>query len=198
MSKDKKKRNMSKNNYSIDLIKQMAECDANYIRLLKLVPQLRSYRDRSAMVDPRLDSDISNHEEMKRTISNKEPEKILEGLTCEFCIADFYNSNQKVTVKIKILEAFKYTTIMEITQQPELKKWMTNSPMLVRVYHDASTAEVVSCQGHRNLRPRYSQPNPKMYHADEKMQVNKFLGECLTHCLKAGRSANVPELLFKI
>ena len=189
---------MSKNNYSIDLIKQMAECDANYIRLLKLVPQLRSYRGRSAMVYPRLDSDISNHEEMKRTISNKEPEKILEGLTCEFCIADFYNSNQKVTVKIKILEAFKYTTIMEITQQPELKKWLTNSPMLVRVYHDASTAEVVSYQGHRNLRPRYSQPNPKMYHADEKMQVNKFLGECLTHCLKAGRSANVPELLFKI
>ena len=198
MSKDKKKRNMSKNNYSIDLIKQMAECDANYIRLLKLVPQLRSYRDRSAMVYPRLDSGISNHEEMKQTISNKEPEKILEGLTCEFCIADFYNSDQKVTVKIKILEAFKYTTIMEITQQPELKKWMTNSPMLVRVYHDASTAEVVSYQGHRNLRPRYSQPNPKMYHADEKMQVNKFLGECLTHCLKAGRSANVPELLFKI
>ena len=198
MSKDKKKRNMSKNNYSIDLIKQMAECDANYIRLLKLVPQLRAYRDRSAMRYPLLDFDISNHEEMKRTISNKEPEKILEGLTSEFCIADFYNSNQKVTVKIKILEAFKYTTIMEITQQPELKKWMTNSPMLVRVYHDASTAEVVSYQGHRNLRPRYSQPNPKMYHADEKMQVNKFLGECLTHCLKAGRSANVPELLFKI
>ena len=198
MSKDKKKRNMSKNNYSIDLIKQMAECDANYIRLLKLVPQLRAYRDRSAMGYPLLDSDISNHEEMKRTISNKEPEKILEGLTCEFCIADFYNSNEKVTVKIKILEAFKYTTIMEITQQPELKKWMTNSPMLVRVYHDASTAEVVSYQGHRNLKPRYSQPNPKMYHADEKMQVNKFLGECLTHCLKAGRSANVPELLFKI
>ena len=179
---------MSKSNYSIDLIKQMAECDANYIRLLKLVPQLRAYRDRSAMGYPLLDSDISN----------KEPEKILEGLTSEFCIADFYNSSQKVTVKIKILEAFKYTTIMEITQQPELKKWMTNSPMLVRVYHDASTAEVVSYQGHRNLKPRYSQPNPKMYHADEKMQVNKFLGECLTHCLKAGRSANVPELLFKI
>ena len=189
---------MSKSKYSIDLIKQMAECDANYIRLLKLVPQLRAYRDRSAMGYPLLDFDISNHEEIKRTVSDQEPEKILEGLTSEFCIADIYNSNQKVTVKIKILEAFKYTTIIEITQQPELKKWMTNSPMLVRVYHDASTAEVVSYQGHRNLKPRYSQPNPKMYHADEKMQVNKFLGECLTHCLKAGRSTNVPELLFKI
>ena len=62
--------NMSKSNYSIDLIKQMAECDANYIRLLKLVPQLRAYRDRSAMGYPVLDSYISNHEEMKRTISN--------------------------------------------------------------------------------------------------------------------------------
>ncbi len=30
--------------YSIDLKKHMAVCDANYIRLLKLVPQLEVYR----------------------------------------------------------------------------------------------------------------------------------------------------------
>ena len=38
---------MAKSSYSVDLIKQMAECDANYIRLLKLVPHLQAYRDRS-------------------------------------------------------------------------------------------------------------------------------------------------------
>ena len=189
---------MSKSNYSVDLIRQMVECDTNYIRLLKLVPQLRAYRDRSFIKQAVLDSVISIHEGAKLAISDKEPEKLLEGLTSEFCIADFYNSNGMVTVKIKILEAFKYTTTIEITQQPELKKWITNPSMLVRVYHDASTAEVVSYQGHRNLKPRYSQPNSKMYHADEKMQVNKFLGECLTLCLKDGRSTSASELLFKI
>ena len=38
---------MSKPNYNIDLIKQIAVYDANYIRLLKLVPQLQAYLDKS-------------------------------------------------------------------------------------------------------------------------------------------------------
>ena len=37
---------MPKNRYSIDLIKQMAECDANYIRLLRLMPVLAAHRQR--------------------------------------------------------------------------------------------------------------------------------------------------------
>jgi uncharacterized protein YqiB (DUF1249 family) len=35
-----------------------------------------------------------------------------------------------------------------------------------------------------------------MYCADEKMQVNAFLGEWLTHCLKVGRSMKAPAILF--
>ena len=61
--------------------------------------------------------------------------------------------NEPVTVEIKILEAFKYTSTLEIVQKPELTKWMTNPTMLVRVYHDASTAEVVSYQGHVTQAP---------------------------------------------
>ena len=41
------KESMPKSDYSVDLIKQMAECDANYIRLLKLVPEMSAYLDRS-------------------------------------------------------------------------------------------------------------------------------------------------------
>lgn len=181
---------MAKAKYSIDLIKQMAVCDANYIRLLKLLPQLEAYLDRSFKAHA-LDQSIKQAES-----HDEEPEKLLEGVSREFCIADLEGEGEKVTVAIKILEAFKYTTTLEIIQKPVLKKWMTNPSMLVRVYHDASTAEVVSYQGHRNLEPRYSQPNPKMYHADEKMQVNQFLGEWLSHCLKVGRSIKAPELIF--
>jgi uncharacterized protein YqiB (DUF1249 family) len=86
---------------------------------------------------------------------------------------------------------FKYTTTLEIRQKPVLEEWMTNPSMLVRVYHDASTAEVISYQGHRNLQPRYEQPNAHMYHSDEKRQVNMFLGEWLTHSLKVGRSTEL-------
>lgn len=183
---------MANGNYSIDLIKQMAVCDANYIRLLKLLPQLAAYLDRSFASHAAADSRPSASEQC----SEHEPEKLLEGISREFCIADLEEMDGKVSVEIKILEAFKYTTTLEIIQKPVLRKWMTNPSMLVRVYHDASTAEVVSYQGHRNLAPRYSQPNPKMYHADEKMQVNQFLGEWLSHCLKVGRSIKAPELIF--
>lgn len=188
---------MTKSSYSIDLIKQMAECDANYIRLLKLVPLLQAYRDKSFVDIALLENSITDTRLIKEFQDCKEPEKLLEGLSTEFCIVDQHNEGYRVSVEITILEAFKYTTTLEIKQKPQFKKWMTNPSMLVRVYHDASTAEVVSYQGHRNLKPRYSQPNPKMYHSDEKMQVNMFLGEWLTHCLKVGRSIKAPDILLK-
>ena len=180
---------MARKSYSIDLIKQMAECDANYIRLLKLVPQLQAYIDRSFedYIPANSDADV-----IKRELVD--PEKILEGIGREFVIADLESGGEKVVVQIRILEAFKYTTTLEITQRPQLKKWMTNPSMLVRAYHDANTAEVVSYQGHRHLQSRYAQPNPKMYYPDEKMQVNSFLGEWLTHCLKVGRSMKTPAI----
>lgn len=188
---------MSRNGYNIDLIKQMAECDANYIRLLKLVPQLAHYRDRSFGALADLPGDAQR--EALPQVDSREPEKRLEGVKREFTIADLDGAefkNERVTVEIKILEAFKYTTTLEIVQRPKFEKWMTNPTMLVRVYHDANTAEVMSYQGHRNLKSRYPQPNPKMYHSDEKMQVNRFLGEWLSHCLKVGRCSRAPELLF--
>ena len=188
---------MPKTGYSIDLVKQMAECDANFIRLLKLLPYLQAYRDRSFLEHALRQSPLEKLNN-GMCINDKEPEKALEGLTSKFVIADLENTSDKVTVEMKILEAFRYTTTLEITQLPELKQWMTNPSMLVRVYHDACTAEVVSYQGHRNLKPRYSQPNAHMYHSDEKMQVNAFLGEWLTLCLKIGRSTKVPDSLQSI
>ncbi len=186
---------MPKAKYQIDLIKQMAVCDANYILLLKLLPQLEVYLDQSfESLTSSAQGKYAAHDN-RVVLNGDEPEKLLEGISREFCIADLEDSRQKVTVEITIVEAFKYTTTLEIVQKPEFKEWMTNPSMIVRVYHDANTAEVISYQGHRNLEPRYTQPNPKMYHADEKMQVNGFLGEWLSHCLKVGRSTAAPELI---
>ncbi|MCY4263382.1 MAG: DUF1249 domain-containing protein [Gammaproteobacteria bacterium] len=169
---------MSKFRYSVDLIRQIAVCDANYIRLLKLLPQLAA----------------AKHEVSQGTEHGKS-EKALEGTGRKFYIADLEDNQEKVTVEIRILEAFKYTTTLEILQKPELKTWMTNPSMLVRVYHDANTAEVISYQGHRNFKTRYPQPNARMYHTDEKLQVNQFLGEWLSHCLREGRSLEMPVLV---
>jgi uncharacterized protein YqiB (DUF1249 family) len=144
---------MAKSSYSVDLIKQMAECDANYIRLLKLVPHLQAYRDKSFVEMAMLNNTGREKDIIGQLKNSDEPEKLLEGLFVEFCIADETSFGSRVTVEIEIVEAFKYTTTLEIRQKPVFGKWM--------------------------------------YHSDEKMQVNMFLGEWLTHSLKVGRSTEL-------
>lgn len=184
---------MTRKHYSVDLIKQIAECDANYIRLLKLIPSLAVYRGRTA-ADAALDPSISVSpaQPVQTTVlkdnSVADLEAKLQGKKFTYIISDIVATGEKVRVEIEVLETFKYTTTLRISQKPELENWMTNPSMQVRIYHDACTAEVMSYQGHRNLEARYQQPNPGMYHADEKMQVNRFLGEWLSCCLKVGRS----------
>jgi uncharacterized protein YqiB (DUF1249 family) len=58
--------------------------------------------------------------------------------------------------------------------------------MTVRMYHDASVAEVISCHGHDRIEPANAYPNRFMHHPDEKSQVNHFLAEWLSFCLKFG------------
>ncbi len=165
---------MRNRNYSVDLIRQMAECDANYIRLLKLIPELRRYRRESWLSVP----------------------ADLEGKLGEFVIADDHDGRGETVVEVRVIETFKYTTTLEISQRPASGGWLTNPSMQVRLYHDASTAEVTVYQNHRNFKPHYTQPNPAMYQPDEKSQINRFLGEWLTLCLQAGRSLQVPDILF--
>ncbi len=57
----------------------------------------------------------------------------------------------------------------------------------VRMYHDATVAEVIEWEGHKGIRPRHEYPNRYMYQSDEKAQLNRFLGELLEFCLTQGR-----------
>ena len=195
---------MKKPGYSIDLIKQMAECDANYIRLLKLIPQLRVLRKLSLRKKALLNNGTKALNSPAFTSSpssaglphHAQPAALPDQKLAEFVIADNEHSKENTVVEIKVVESFKYTTTLEITQRPELGGWIRNPTMQVRIYHDASTAEVTSYQHHRNFLPRYTQPNARMYQPDEKMQVNRFLGEWLTLCLHAGRCLKVPDIAF--
>ena len=184
---------MPRSKYSIDLKKHMAACDANYIRLLKLVPQLEVYRNQILKTSLGRDGEFDktrNYIELNK-VDIKKP---LDGLKKEFCIADALDTGEAVTVELTVLENFKYTNTLRIIQKPELTEWVKNPAMLVRIYHDASTAEVISSQGHNNFKARYPRINPMMYHSDEKKQINFFLGEWLSLCLKVGRSAELPAL----
>ena len=132
--------------YSIDLPAHMAECDANYLRIMKLFPSLR-------------ETDVSVFGVM---------------------IAD-----EAAEVSIEVLQRSPYTTLIRLRQLPEAP-WGTNPTMTVRLYHDARSAEVVEYQRARHFKAVYPYPNDSMRQRDEKVQVNRFLGEFLSYCLTHG------------
>lgn len=140
--------------YSIDLAGQQLECEANYARIMRLLPDM-AYVDQS---------------QYEIEFSRSAPEQY----------------------QIVVKERCKYTTMIDIRQLPSNRtpSWLESlnaSPWFsLRVYHDARMAEVIAYNRHQRLQPSYDYPNDKMYHRDEKAQLNKFLGEWLSHCLLYG------------
>jgi len=96
--------------------------------------------------------------------------------------------NQQWLNQVRLLERSPYTTTLQITQTSVAvaSNWLQMPRLTVRMYHDAKLAEVLAWEGHKRLRPRYQYPNQAMYHADEKLQINQFLGELLALALREG------------
>ncbi|MCH8140636.1 MAG: DUF1249 domain-containing protein [Proteobacteria bacterium] len=97
-------------------------------------------------------------------------------------------------VRIEVLERSPYTTHIRRTQLPQAP-WSKKPSLTVRMYHDARSAEVVEYQHARHFRAVYDYPNQYMRQPDEKVQVNRFLGEFLALCLEHGVAVNEPVLV---
>jgi hypothetical protein len=130
----------------------MAECDANYLRLMKLFPSLR-------------DDDVN--------------------------VFGVVIGDNPYQVHIEVQERGPYTTLIHLTQLPKAP-WSTRPALTVRMYHDARSAEVVEYPRGGHFRAVYDYPNRDMQLPDEKAQVNRFLGEFLSMCLKHGVSVREP------
>lgn len=143
---------MDRRRYRIDLPAHMAECDANYARLMKLFPGLR-------------EADANRF-----------------GLQ----LGDHHHH-----VCLEVVERGPYTTLVRLLRVPDAP-WNPQPRMLVRLYHDARSAEVVECHGARHFRAVYDYPNRYMHLPDEKAQVNRFLSEFLALCLSHGVALTEP------
>jgi uncharacterized protein len=139
----------------------MSECEANYVRIMQLLPDM-------SCIDVR-----------------------------EFGIELVGSMSGRF--KIRVTERCKYTTMLDVSQLPSIDNEGThplNPCFSLRVYHDARMAEVVAYNRHRHLRSSYDYPNNNMYQRDEKAQLNSFLGEWLSHCLKHGYVLENPAALL--
>jgi uncharacterized protein YqiB (DUF1249 family) len=97
---------------------------------------------------------------------------------------------------IKVLERSPYTTFLHLIQQPKLN-WGSSPNMRIRMYHDTSSAEVVEYQHENRFHGHYEYPNQRMRHPDEKVQLNRFLGEYLSLCLAIGGVTEPVKLTFE-
>lgn len=89
---------------------------------------------------------------------------------------------------LRVVDRAPYTTTLEIQQVNPASQWAKAPQLTVCLYHDADMAEVTAWEDHRRLRPRYDYPNQRMYHRDEKSQLNRFLGDWLQIFERYGRS----------
>ena len=160
-----------KRRYVPDLVADMAECDANYIRLRRLFPQI----DEEDYLEFGVDS-VSCLAESSAIVSR--------------------TASDGASVTIKIERRCPYTTMLTVTvKSDEDKPWVRWPRLEVRVYNDIRSAEVISFERHRNFKFRYALPNEQMYQPDEKSQINRFFGELLTFCFDHGHS--LDEIMIR-
>lgn len=153
--------------YVPNLIADMAECDANFIRLHRLFPMMSEEDSLEFGVDAR-----------------RQSADTVQGTTEDGAV-----------VTIRILERCPYTTMMTVkVTNEEDKPWVRWPTLEVRVYHDIKSAEVVSFERHRNFKFRYHTPNQQMFQPDEKSQINRYFGELLTFCYEHGHSLDTVDL----
>lgn len=89
---------------------------------------------------------------------------------------------------IKVLEASRYTSVIEMEQVNGNMPEYLRPSIHARMYHDAKAAEVIKSANVSRIKANYEYPNSKMHQPDEKMQINLFLGEWLKFCIENGLS----------
>ena len=142
--------------YTVDLPSHLAECDANYHRLLRLFATLRE-RDEHRIALPM--------------------------------------AGDSAHVVFTVNERGPYTTLLHIAVVGA-DRWLdvTSPELTVRAYHDAKSAEVVAYQDQNRFHGVYEYPNTRMRQRDEKVQLNRFLGEFLTLLMSHGASVEPIDL----
>lgn len=98
-------------------------------------------------------------------------------------------SGQASEITLTVRERGPFTTVLDIVETKATDGWVMPMSASVRLSHDARVAEVVAFHRQRRLQARYPYPNPDMLQPDEKLQVNRLLGEWLQHCLRWGCAA---------
>ena len=176
---------MGKKKYSIDLAGLMAECEANYLRIMKLLPDMSEIDIREFGVE------LAGSPPVQFRLEVKERCKYTTMVDISQQRLPAKDMRQRSTLVAN--QSADFGTMVKTTEQSGVKQstvvnWITPPTFSLRIYHDAQMAEVISFDNHQPLQVKYDYPNSKMYQSNEKSQLNLFLGEWLSHCLQYGHA----------
>ncbi len=172
--------------YSIDLSAHMAVCEANYASLMRLMRTLDD-GDRSAFA---------------MTLGEIEPHVVLRVVarykyTTEVELSQHHArgdvSGEDVSGEdVRGEDRSGEEVSGKAAPEEDMPETAPETTLSVRLYHDAKCAEVIGFQDQRAFKAVYGYPNRQMRHPDEKVQVNRFLGEFLHMCITHGISLEQP------
>jgi uncharacterized protein YqiB (DUF1249 family) len=147
-----------KTKYIPDLTKQLALCEANYARLIKLLPDIDECEQRDFIVD------MAAHQ-----------------FLVSICVQERFKYTSTLSISQHPVVLASETSRLDSNIQHLI------SPVLqIRLYHDARMAEVVSSSHGASFKGKYAYPNKAMYQVDEKIQLNDYLAQWLSYCLARG------------
>jgi len=88
-------------------------------------------------------------------------------------------------IDLHLIDRAKYTTTMILRVHSPSRSNETNMNLTIRLYHDAKLLEVMDRAGSKALQPVNRGSALLTKQADEKRQLNRFLGESLKYCLSS-------------
>lgn len=145
----------------------------------KVVPQAESAR--SAVLRDLLTVAEANYALLMQLMPDMRADEVLAfGITAP--------SGITAEVQLRVCERGTFTTLLAVAETHATDGWVAPMRAQVRVCHDARVAEITEYHRQRRLQARYPYPNPDMLQPDEKLQLNRLLGEWLQHCLRWGES----------
>jgi len=176
-----------KKKYRFDIKLMMADCEANYARICRIMPSvlLKGVTGNSAN-----NSEIS-------AVSAHIIDKAHDNISVDIDLA----TNKPAKLSLSIAERCRFTTMVNLQVLIDSFVDIDGEPgcvnMSIRLYHDVNMAEVIACNHKPNRLASYEYPNELMFQPDEKAQQNRFLSEWLGLCSKHGMSSeNMTSKLY--
>ncbi len=158
--------NKSKQNYQYqpDLDDLLSQCELNYWLLVQLLPRADQLSDYFC---------LKAHEES--AVGSK--------------MTSWIYGAESVTLTFNLQDVAKYTTTFNLEIKMRHVEVARNVNLIVRLYHDAQMLEVMEGSGPSAMQAIYESKHVSKA-ADEKRQVNRFVGECLRACFEMKKTNN--------